>query len=111
MLPLLLAGWLVTAYDLDFACTGKYPSHKAWGITTSGRVTVEHHTIACPPSLPLGSVISIPSIGEYLLVCDDRGGKIKGRHVDLFMGTHEEALRFGRRRLEVNVLFINRGRK
>ncbi|WP_274519644.1 3D domain-containing protein [Caenibacillus caldisaponilyticus] len=36
--------------------------------------------------------------------CDDRGGAIHGKRLDLFIPTLQEALEFGRRRLDVEVL-------
>lgn len=40
-------------------------------------------------------------------VVEDRGGKIKGRHIDLFipdsMGGHKTALKWGRRRMRIKI--------
>jgi 3D (Asp-Asp-Asp) domain-containing protein len=39
-------------------------------------------------------------------IVEDRGGKIKGDHIDLFFRSHEAALRWGsRRRMLVKVWF------
>jgi len=34
---------------------------------------------------------------------EDRGGKIKGDHIDLFFRTHGRAVRWGKRRAEVKI--------
>lgn len=36
---------------------------------------------------------------------EDRGGAIKGQHVDLFFRTHQQALEWGRQTLKVKVWF------
>lgn len=44
---------------------------------------------------PFGTVFDIPGLGRY--VARDRGGKVKGNHIDILMPTHKQALAFGRR--------------
>lgn len=34
---------------------------------------------------------------------EDRGGGVKGDHIDLFFGTHRQAIRWGRRRVVVRI--------
>lgn len=62
-------------------------------LTASGVPPVEGRTVACPPQLPLGTVLLVEGIGE--LVCEDRGGAVRGRHLDVYVSSHEEALRLG----------------
>jgi hypothetical protein len=40
--------------------------------------------------------------GEYTV--EDTGGKVDGRHIDLYMPSHAEAKKFGRQRVKVVVL-------
>jgi 3D (Asp-Asp-Asp) domain-containing protein len=72
------------------------------GITASGLLVKESHTIACPPQFPLGTKINIEGYGDF--VCEDRGGAIKGNHVDIYMETKAQAFAFGRRNLTAEVL-------
>ena len=47
-------------------------------------------------------MLSIPGYGEA--VVEDKGGKVKGKHLDLFVNSRDEALRWGVRHQEVYVL-------
>lgn len=75
---------------------------KSDGITASGLQVMEKRTLACPPQFPLGTKIKIHGMGSY--VCEDRGGAIKGNHVDIYMQTKKEAFAFGRRNLTAEVI-------
>jgi 3D (Asp-Asp-Asp) domain-containing protein len=66
------------------------------GITSSG-IQVHAGTIACPPEFPFGAKMNIEGYGTF--TCEDRGGAIKGNHVDIYMVTKKEAFAFGRRNL------------
>jgi 3D (Asp-Asp-Asp) domain-containing protein len=72
------------------------------GITASGIKVQENRTIACPPSFPFGAKIEIEGMGTY--VCEDRGGAIKGNHIDIFVKTKKEAFAFGRQTLNAKVV-------
>jgi 3D (Asp-Asp-Asp) domain-containing protein len=72
------------------------------GITASGLKVKESETIACPPQFPLGTKIKIYGLGTYM--CQDRGGAIKGNHVDIYMETKAQAFSFGRRNFEAEVV-------
>lgn len=75
---------------------------KSDGITASGLKVKEKRTIACPPQFPLGTKVRIKDMGVY--VCEDRGGAIKGNHIDIYMETKKEAFAFGRRNLIAEVI-------
>ena len=75
---------------------------KSDGITASGLLVKERHTIACPPSFPLGTKMKIEGYGIY--VCEDRGGAIKGNHIDIYVKTKKEAFAFGRRNLLAEII-------
>lgn len=75
---------------------------KSDGITASGLKVMEKRTLACPPQFPLGTKIKIDDMGIY--TCEDRGGAIKGNHVDIYMQTKKEAFAFGRRNLTAEVV-------
>ena len=75
---------------------------KADGITASGVKVQENRTLACPPNFPFGVKIQIEGMGIY--VCEDRGGAIKGNHMDIYMQTKSQAFAFGRRSLEAQII-------
>lgn len=75
---------------------------KSDGITASGLKVKEGVTIACPPQFPFGTKIKIEGMGTR--ICEDRGGAIKGNHVDIYMETKKEAFSFGRKNLEAEIV-------
>lgn len=75
---------------------------KSDGITASGIKVKENRTLACPPAFPFGTKIQIEGVGT--LVCEDRGGAIKGNHFDIYVETKKEAFAFGRKNLLAEVV-------
>lgn len=75
------------------------------GRTSSGR-PVSRGLIAADPSvLPLGTRVRLEAgafSGEY--VVGDTGGSVRGRRIDIWTPTSNEALRFGRRVVKLTVL-------
>ena len=91
-----------TAYDACFLCTGKNPGDRHYGITRSG-IPVRPGLIAVDPRvIPLGTRIYIEGRGPALAA--DTGSAIKGNKIDIYMETHQEALRFGRRKIKIYIL-------
>ena len=75
---------------------------KVVGRTASG-TTAKMGTVAADPRVfPFGTRLEIPGYGTG--VVEDVGGSIKGRHIDVWFQTHEEAVRWGRRELPVKAL-------
>jgi 3D (Asp-Asp-Asp) domain-containing protein len=95
-------GWHRTWYGMPVYSSG--PSRgkrKAVGITASG-VKARPGTIAADTSrYPFGTVMYVPGYGYG--VVEDRGGAIRGDHIDLYFTSHTRALEWGRRRLTVLV--------
>jgi 3D (Asp-Asp-Asp) domain-containing protein len=91
----------VTAYTSGYESTGKRPGDDGYGITTSGNRVKEGLTVSCPQELALGTVIDIEGVGERR--CDDRGGAINGKRLDLYIADLDRALEFGRRTLKVHI--------
>ena len=90
--------YTVTAYCSCVKCCGKDD-----GITASGTQATAGRTIAADINkLPIGTVVFIEGVGER--VVEDTGGAIKGNKIDVYFDTHQEALNFGRRTLEVVVI-------
>lgn len=75
------------------------------GRTASG-VNVRPGVIAADPRvLPLGTVVHLRAgsyTGTYTVL--DTGGKIKGRRLDVYLPTHKEAMRFGRRQVKIKIV-------
>jgi 3D (Asp-Asp-Asp) domain-containing protein len=95
--------WMnVTAYCPCPKCCGKQ-SH---GITASGLpITTDNGRFAAAPAqYTFGTKLIVPGYndGKAIAVLD-RGGAIKGNHLDLFFPTHEEALKWGRKWIPVVV--------
>lgn len=88
-----IEGVTVTHYDTCVACCGKDD-----GITASGVRATPGVTVAVDPTvIPLGSDVLVDyGDGEiHYYRADDVGGAVKGNHIDLCVGSHEEALQLG----------------
>lgn len=86
---------VVTHYDCCVQCCGKDD-----GITASGVRATPGVTVAVDPNvIPLGSDVLVDyGDGEIEYYrADDVGGAVKGNHIDLCVGSHEEAMQLGRR--------------
>lgn len=87
----------LTAYGPGFESTGKRPGDPGYGITATGKRAKPRHTIAVDPHLiPLGSLVYIDGVGYR--VAEDVGGAIKGRHIDVYFPSDEDAKIFGVKR-------------
>ena len=84
----------VTYYDWGPCCCGQW----AYGPTASGVNPTVSHTVACG-DLPFGTRIMINGV-EYTV--EDRG--VSGMWVDIFVGSHEEALQRGMHQAEVYII-------
>lgn len=85
----------VTAYCSCSKCCGKRT-----GRTASGTKATAGRTIAAPKNFKFGTKLKING-KEYTV--EDRGGAIKGNRIDIFVGSHSAALRWGVRYLPVEV--------
>ena len=75
------------------------------GRTSSGRPASRGLIAADPSVLPLGTRVRLEAgafSGEY--VVGDTGGSVRGRRIDIWTPTANEALRFGRRVVKLTVL-------
>lgn len=94
--------WVATAYCACVRCCGKTD-----GITASGKVAQAGHTVAVN-WLPFGTVVRING-KEYRV--EDRGAvshfgsrKKPKKRVDIYMASHAEALAWGKRTVNVEVM-------
>jgi 3D (Asp-Asp-Asp) domain-containing protein len=64
-----------------------------------------------PRVIPYGAVLYLPEIDRYFFA-SDTGAAMKrgnGRNIDILMPTVQDALEFGRRRLQVELIDLSRG--
>jgi 3D (Asp-Asp-Asp) domain-containing protein len=94
----------VTAYCPCTKCCGE----NAQGITASGRDVSYNNSrfVAADTSvLPFHTKLVIPGYHSGATVeVIDRGGAIKGNKLDLYFPTHEEALQWGRKFVDVTIV-------
>jgi 3D (Asp-Asp-Asp) domain-containing protein len=85
--------FLATAYSVE-------------GTGASGKWSHPGTVAADRKVLPLNSRIRVYGAGKYSgdYTVEDTGGKVDGRHIDLYMPSQAEAKKFGRQRVKVVVL-------
>lgn len=86
----------VTAYCPCSKCCGK-----ANGRTASGTQATAGRTVAASSQFAFGTQLNI---GGHVYTVEDRGGAINGNKIDIYVNTHAEALQWGVRYLNVNVV-------
>ena len=86
----------VTAYCSCARCCGKTN-----GITASGTRATANHTVAAPSTFAFGTQMVI---NGRTYVVEDRGGAIQGNRIDIYMNSHAEAIAWGVRYLDVEVI-------
>lgn len=78
------------------------------GSTTAAGVTARSGVLAADPQLlPIGTIVQLDAPGKevdgiYSVL--DTGPMVKGRHIDIYMWSCNDALRFGRKSVRVEVL-------
>ncbi len=88
----------VTAYCPCKICCGKWSD----GHTADGhKIQPGDKFVAAPAEYPFGTTMMIPFYGTVKV--RDRGGAIKGNCLDVFFPTHEQALRWGIKVLDVEI--------
>jgi len=94
----------VTAYCPCDKCCGKY----GWGYTTASgyRINKKHDIlVAADRKIPFGTKLIIPGYNKSRIVeVKDRGGAIKGDKLDVYFPTHQEALNWGVKNLEITFI-------
>jgi 3D (Asp-Asp-Asp) domain-containing protein len=86
----------VTAYCPCSKCCGKWSD----GMTASG-APVKGKLIAAPKDIPFGTWLNVPGYGWAEV--KDRGGSIKGKRLDVFFESHQEAMNWGVQYLEIRL--------
>lgn len=91
----------ITAYTAGYESTGKRPGDPAYGVTATGATVEEGVTIAADWNvLPPGTLVKIQGLEGYYTV-QDRGGGVKGNHIDLYVSDLTEALEWGVRERKI----------
>lgn len=91
-----LGTYVITAYCTCRICCGVFSGGNR---TASGTVPTTNRTIAVDTNvIPFGTRVII---NGQIYVAEDRGGDIQGKRIDVFFYTHQEALLWGRRAMEV----------
>lgn len=86
-----------TAYCPCGGCSEGWGRH-----TATGAIAASRHTIAVDPKvIPYGSRVLINGV---VYTAEDRGGGVKGNHIDIFFDTHSETRQYGTRSAEVFLL-------
>jgi 3D (Asp-Asp-Asp) domain-containing protein len=96
---------VTTGYDNSYRSTGKNPGDRGYGVTAN-RTAAGPGTIAAPRNYPYGTVMNVPGYGQGRV--EDRGGAIKGSHIDLWFPTEQAALEWGRRNKDVQVCIVKK---
>ena len=72
------------------------------GTTKSGRPVSRDVVAVDPKVIPLGTRLGIAGIGPRFAA--DTGRLIRGNHLDVWMPSHDDCVRFGRRHLDVYLI-------
>lgn len=95
---------VATAYFPCVKCCGKWALNRPNGIvyTASGKIAKANHTIAVDTKvIPFGTKVLING-KKY--VAEDTGSAIKGNKIDIYFDSHEEALEYGKKILEIEIM-------
>jgi 3D (Asp-Asp-Asp) domain-containing protein len=96
-----LGHFKITAYTAGFESCGKPPDDPLYGITAMGTRVKENYTIASDwDFLPPGTKVAIEGI-PHIFTVEDRGGAVRGKHIDIYIEDLDEALKWGVRDREV----------
>jgi 3D (Asp-Asp-Asp) domain-containing protein len=59
--------------------------------------------VAADPRYKFGTRLLVPGYSEEAVEVIDRGGSIKGNRLDVFFPTHQQAVDWGRRWVQVSI--------
>jgi 3D (Asp-Asp-Asp) domain-containing protein len=93
----------ITAYTAGPESCGKRPTDALYGITATGTTVTEGVTVASDwRVLPPGTVVFIDGVG--LRTVEDKGGKVKGYHIDVYMNRLKDARNWGKQYRNIWIL-------
>lgn len=82
-------GVLLGTYRITYYCSCAICCGRVSHTTASGAPTVEGVTVAADPSIPFGTKLKI---NGHVYTVQDRGGAIRGNHIDVYVSSHSKAL-------------------
>lgn len=84
-------------FTVTYYCSCERCCGKSDGITATGTTVYAGLSAAVDPSvIPLGTLFYVEIDGvEHMYCADDTGGGIKGNRLDIYVSSHEEALKLG----------------
>lgn len=95
------------SFDTSAYCACEICCGKTDAITASGKKATAWSTVAAGKKYPFGTIIYIPALADMpnggWFTVEDRGGAITNGKLDIFLGSHDEALNYGRTTLEAYV--------
>jgi 3D (Asp-Asp-Asp) domain-containing protein len=110
-----LGTFKVTAYTAGYESTGKNPGEPLYGqVAISGSKWADFEPVYATEDvtaaadwdvLPPGSIVYIEGVGERVI--QDKGGAVRGNHIDLYIPDLEDALEWGVQ--ERDVYLIEKG--
>jgi len=96
--PIQVITMVATGYDGCYKCNYPY-----YGRPSYIGIPLKRGIVAVDPSIiPMGARIYVEGYGEAIAA--DQGEAIKGNRIDLFFDSHQEALDWGIRTVEVSIL-------
>ncbi len=98
-------GWRRTWYGKPVYASGPNKGkRKQIGVTASGSRACVGTIAADTRYYPFGTVMYVEGYGYGRV--EDRGGAIKGHHIDLYFRTHAEALKWGKKNKRVRIWLV-----
>jgi len=95
-------GWKRTWYGRPVYDYGRNKGKRIRVGQTASGVMATRGTIAADTSrYPFGTILYVPGYGYGRV--EDRGGSIKGDHIDLFFSSHRRALEWGKKQVTVKI--------
>ena len=95
-------GWRRTWYGRPVYSGGSLKGkRKEIGATASGAQAQKGKIAADTSKYPFGTIMYIEGYGYGRV--EDRGGAIKGEHIDLYFSSHKKAQNWGKKKLNVKI--------
>ena len=92
----------VSAYCPCSQCCGAYADGRT---ATNYKIKTGDRFVAAPKTYAFGTKMVIKGYNDGKpVIVRDRGGAIKGNKLDLYFDTHQEALNWGRKQIDVEIL-------